>query len=81
MNHFKDEEDDFEKTKLLCRFVNPQAASIFWDKKETETTISTESLLYNQMAKDLKHKYTPQELEAFMSDPKHYAELDVIKGA
>lgn len=80
MNHFKDEEDDFEKTKLLCRFLNPMAAATIFDKKEVET-ISTQGLLFDQMAKDLKGKYSPQELEAIMKDPKHYAELDVIEKA
>lgn len=81
MNHFKDEEEDFEKTKLLCRFLNPAAAIAIFDKKTTDVTISTESTMFNDMAKDLKGKYTPQELEAMMKDPKHYAELDVIERA
>lgn len=31
------------------------------------------------MAKDLKGKYTPEELAEIMKDPKHFSELDVIK--
>ena len=81
MNHFKDEEEDFEKTKLLCRFLNPQAAQAIFDKKTVEVTVSTESVLFDQMAKDLKGKYSPQELETIMKDPKHYAELDRIEQA
>jgi hypothetical protein len=81
MNYLKDEEDDFEKTKLLCRFLNPIAAAQLFDKQKVEITVSTESVLYDQMSKDLKSKYTPQELEAIMKDPKHYAGLDVIEKA
>jgi hypothetical protein len=81
MNHYKDEEEDFEKTKLLCRFLNPLAAQTIFDKKEVEVTVSTEDLLFKQMSKDLKNKYTPEELKAIMDDPKHYAELDFIKPA
>jgi len=33
------------------------------------------------MADDLKGKYTPEELQAMMDDPKHYSELDVIQKA
>lgn len=73
-NHFKDQEEEFSKTQLLCRFLNPQAAASIWDKKETEVTVSTKNVLYDQMSKDLKGKYTPEELEAMMSDPKHYSE-------
>ncbi len=81
MNHFKDEEEEFEKTKLLCRFLNPIAAATIFDKKTIDVTISTEAPLFDQMAKDLKGKYTPAELKAIMNDPKHYSELDVIKKA
>ena len=81
INHFKDIEEDFENTKLLCRFVNPKAAEILFDGKKTEVTVSTESTLFNQMSADLKGRYTPQELEAFMKDPKHYSELDIIEKA
>lgn len=81
MNHYKDEEEDFEKTKLLCRFLNPAAAVEIFDKRKVERTESTESMMYEQMAKDLKHRYSPEELQAIMKDPKHYAELDVIKPA
>jgi len=56
------------------------AASIF-DKKDVVVTTSTESELYKQMSEDLKGRYTPEELEAIMKDPKHYTELDVIKPA
>lgn len=81
MNHFRDEEENFEKTKLLCRFLNPAAAAAIFDRKTVEVTVSTESSMFDQMAKDLKGKYTPQELEAMMKDPKHYAGLDVIEKA
>jgi len=81
MNYYKDEEEEFEKTKLLCRFMNPDAAATIFDKKKVEVTVSTESEFYKQMASDLKGKYTPEELESIMKDPKHYTELDVIKPA
>jgi hypothetical protein len=81
MNNFKDDEEDFEKTKLLCRFLNPEAAASIFDKKTVDVTTSTESVLFDQMSNDLKGKYSPQELEAIMKDPKHYSELDRIEQA
>jgi hypothetical protein len=80
-NHFKDEEDDFEQTKLLCRFLNPQAAASIWDKKDTVETISTKDTMFDTMAVDLKGKYTPEELQSMMDDPKHYEGLDRIEKA
>lgn len=79
-NHFKDQEEEFENTtKVICRFVNPIAASNIWDKKDVEMTVSSKDVLFEQMSKDLKGKYSPEELEAIMQDPKHYASLDVIE--
>jgi hypothetical protein len=81
MNHFKDKEEEFENTKWICRFLNPVAAEEVFDGKKVVVTTSTKDILFDQMSKDLKGKYTPEELEAIMKDPKHYAELDVIKQA
>ena len=65
----------------MCRFVNPLAAAAIFDKKDVEITVSTESEFFKQMSQDLKGRYSPEELEAIMKDPKHYTELDVIKPA
>jgi len=81
MNHFKDEEEAFETTKLLCRFMNPQAAATIFDGKTTDVTVSTKDTFYEQMSKDLKDKYTPEQLADIMANPKRYAELDVIEKA
>lgn len=81
MNHFKDEEEDWKKQELLCRFINPTAAAEFFDKKDVAKTISTEDVLFDQMSKDLKGRYTPAELAEIMKNPKHYSELDRIEKA
>jgi len=80
-NHFKDQEEDFESTKLLCRFLNPQAAETIFDGKKVEKTESTKDTMFENMARDLKGKYTPEELAAMMHDPKHYEGLDRIEKA
>jgi hypothetical protein len=59
--------------------LNPQAAGEIFDGKKVERTVSTEDFLFSQMAKDLKGKYTPEELKAMMDDPKHFSELDRIE--
>lgn len=81
MNHFKDEEEEWKKQELLCRFINPTAAAEVFDQKLVEKTVSTEDVLFDQMSKDLKGRYTPEELAEIMKDPKHYAELDRIEKA
>jgi hypothetical protein len=65
----------------MCRFLNPMAASEIFDKKKVEVTVSTEDYFFKQMSHDLKGKYSPEELEAMMKDPKRYTELDVIRPA
>jgi hypothetical protein len=81
MNHFKDEEEEWKKQELLCRFINPTAASEFFDKKNVETTVSTEDVIFTQISQDLKGRYTAEELAEIMKDPKHYSELDRIEKA
>lgn len=81
MNHFKDEEEEFEKLKLLTRFIYPAAAAEVFDKKTVEKTVSTKDTMFDQISKDLKGRYTAEELQAIMDDPKHYSELDRIEKA
>lgn len=81
LNHFRDEEEDWKKQELLCRFINPTAAAEVFDQKMVEKTVSTEDVLFAQISKDLKGKYTAEELAAIMADPKHHSELDRIEKA
>lgn len=66
---------------MICRFLNPQAAKTIFDGKKVEKTESTKETMFENMAKDLKGKYTPEELQAMMEDPKRYAGYDVIQKA
>ena len=43
--------------------------------------MSTPDVLFDQMAQDLKGKYSPEELAEMMEDPKHYEGLDKIEKA
>jgi adenine C2-methylase RlmN of 23S rRNA A2503 and tRNA A37 len=79
MNHTRDEEEEWKKFEYLCRFINPQIASDVFDRKVIDRTVSTADVLFEQMSKDLKGKYTPEELKAMMEDPKHHSELDRIE--
>jgi hypothetical protein len=80
-NHFKDQEEDWKKQELLCRFINPQIASVIFDKKDVEKTESTPDVFFDNVAKDLKGKYTPEELKSMLEDPKHWESLDRIEKA
>lgn len=66
---------------MLCRFLNPQAAETIFDGKKVEKTESTKDTMFENMAKDLKGKYTPEELQAMMDDPARYSNLDRIEKA
>lgn len=79
INYYKDQQEEFDTIKLLCRFINPDMSHKVFDETKEEVTISTESVLFDQMSKDLKGKYTPEELKAILDDPKHYSELDRIE--
>lgn len=79
MNHYRDEDEEFQKTKLLCKFINPAAASELFDQKDVVKTESTDDVMFENMSKDLKGKYTPEELRQMMEDPEHYQNLDKIE--
>lgn len=79
MNHFKDKEEEFENTKWICRFLNATVAEEVFDGKKVVVTTSTKDILFDQMSKDLKNKYTPEELEDIMNNPKRYSEYDRIE--
>jgi len=79
MNHLRDEKEEWEKQELLCTFINPQVASALFGKKDVETTVSTEDVIFTQISEDLRGKYTPEELAEIMKNPKHYSELDRIE--
>ena len=64
---------------MICRFLNPQAAEAIFDGKKVERTESTPDVLFDNMAKDLKGKYTPEELKSMLEDPKHWEQLDRIE--
>jgi len=66
---------------LLCRFLNPQAAETIFDGKKVEKTESTKDTMFENMAKDLKGKYTAEELQAMMDDPKRFSGYDRIEKA
>jgi hypothetical protein len=70
-----------DKYKLLLRFINPDGAKKLFDENRSEMTVSTEDFMLEQMSKDLKGKYTPEELAEIMEDPAHFANLDRIEKA
>lgn len=80
-NFYADQNEDFDKYKLLLRFINPEGAKKLFDENKTEVTVSTEDFMFEQMSKDLKGKYSKEELAEIMEDPKHFSELDRIEKA
>ena len=65
--------------KLLTRFINPEIAKKVWDESKVERTESTDDALYDLLPEKLKKKYSAEDLDEIMKDPKHYSELDVIE--
>lgn len=79
LNYHKDQQEDFDKVKLLARFINPEAAKKVFDESVVERTESTDSFMFEEMPKELKDKYSPEELESMLESPEHYQELDRIE--
>lgn len=81
MNHYKDQEEDLEKYKLICRFVNPEAAEKIWGEKDPETTGETpEDELIAAMAE--QRGIDPKEMRERLANPEKYnqdGDLDKIE--
>lgn len=54
-NHYQDKEEEFEVTKVLCRFINPEAAKLAFDKNEIVTKVD-ESWLANELTENSSDK-------------------------
>jgi len=78
MNHYKDQEEDLEKYKLICRFTNPEAASKLFDapKASLEDEISEEFL--NEIQKHSKHKLSKANLRQSLLNPESLPETGSI---
>ena len=69
-NHFKDQEEDLEKYKLICRFTNPEAAKkAFDDKGSVPEEISQEFL--DEIKKHSKYNLDDETLRQRLSDPEN----------
>lgn len=70
-NHFKDQEEDLEKYKLICRFTNPEAAQKLFDKNyvSPENEISPEFL--EEIRKHSKSDIDDSTLRKFLIDPEN----------
>jgi hypothetical protein len=78
-NHYKDQNEDLEKYKLICRFVNPDAARKIWDEDaQDEVALNDEFLA--QIQKHTKAKLSPNELSERVFNPEKYdQDIDTIE--
>lgn len=82
MNYYKDQEEDLEKYKLICKFVNPEAAQDAWGTnkpKNSDTSgFTPEDDLINIIAKN--RNIDPTELKDRINNPTDYDDtLDTIE--
>lgn len=79
MNYYKDEEEQFEKLKLLCRFINPELATRIFDQTVIDSGEADSQEIFDELSKDLGGKYSAEEIAAMTNDPEHYHNLDKIE--
>jgi hypothetical protein len=76
-NYYKDQEEELEKYKLICRFINPNAAHEIFDggtaKKETiERSNVNEEAVLAEIMKHTKTKLSAAELKDRIYNPEEY---------
>jgi len=77
-NYYKDQEEDLEKYKLICRFINPQAAAEIWDKKPISDTVSEKNNdeIFKEILAHSKSGISVSELQKRVQNPEEYVEPD-----
>ena len=73
-NYYKDQDEDFEKYKIICRFINPKAASELWDEKIIDDTVgvSDDAVFWEEVKKHTKNPITTEELKVRIMNPEQY---------
>jgi hypothetical protein len=81
-NYAKDEEEQFEKLKLLCRFINPEAARKVFDIDESESVTDIDEFMSeikqhasDEINEELVKEQLLQKTEEFETEP----DLDIIE--
>ncbi len=73
-NYYKDQDEDFEKYKIICRFINFKAASELWDEKVPDDTggVSDDSTFWEEVKKHTKKNISTEELKDRIMNPEQY---------
>ena len=82
-NYYKDQDEDFEKYKIVCRFINFKAASEMWDEKviDDKSGVSDDAAFWEEVQKHTKSNLSAEELKQRMENPEKYdiSNLDSIE--
>ncbi len=79
-NYYRDQQDDLEKYKMICRFVNPEAAKEVWDKETStdSTAIAEEADFLSAIRQHTKENISDVELSDRIFNPEKY-DVDTIE--
>lgn len=69
INYYKDQDEDLEKYKLICRFTNPEAARKLFDQKPDNVEIPEEFL--DEIMKHTKSNIDRNTLRTSIGNPEN----------
>lgn len=77
-NYYKDQEEDLEKFKLICRFINPKAAAEIWDVKTVSEAVPDENNdeIWKEILSHTKSGITVSDLKKRINNPEEYVDPD-----
>lgn len=81
-NHFKDKEEEFENTKLICKFLNPHAADKIFDKKGEQEVAVPDDAFLKEVQENASERITTEDLTSRLEkvgEPDDSDDLDVIE--
>lgn len=78
-NYYKDEEVEWQKLQLLCRFINPDAAKQIFDQENVDTFEVTDDDFFQEINEHSSEKVDNQKLQnALNSRISDQENLDII---
>ena len=78
-NYNKDKEEELEKVKIICTFIDPQGAKKFFDNSEDVITEFDNNAFIKEIQSQSDKKFTPEDLKERLKSSQDYDGIDEIE--
>ena len=78
-NYNRDKEEELEKVKIICTFIDPQGAKKFFDNSEDVITEFESDAFLKEIQSQSNEKFTPDDLRERLRSSQDYDGVDIIE--